>query len=545
MLDKVDDKTVVRIIDTLNDLDKIINDALGMEWNLNIPGGTPDDQPRLDPDSQDLSWHFEPGNLSDVKSLRDAISGLSYGPTKGRRVTITGLRRPTGPEREKALLQRQLNDKNLEALMITGLSDGLSPSDYGPTVANFVYFTPDTGAALSRSLIEKEDLQGGTPDTSILRFEPQKSMKKQFQTVTFTPGREYRFRPERKLTEGIYARYYPKPGESDSIDYYLGNVVTYRASGRPGHVNHELGLNAIDIANFGRSYPAVKKAITNASSGFYETMLELVIGVPILLTKKVRKAITAGTTLAKFAKAYLAWELAIWPSLQSMKAAKHIRLEDLQTFSQNGFSVYRAKSTAGYDGLDVQPVDEGPIKEFFINLVKNNPSTEDMATVLADPPREVRDAINLREETIFISDYDITLHIGDVLGMSLERQYVLKHGGHLALLAYDLSPISFFTDWFTHVYKSLMIDVDMSSMDHLYKGTYSNKLTVLEPARGGNAQRVSNMFYRKAFDPITVPAITFENAFRQWTNSAWRTSIIAAIVASASPSKNKRYKGVS
>jgi hypothetical protein len=115
--------------------------------------------------------------------------------------------------------------------------------------------------------------------------------------------------------------------------------------------------------------------------------------------------------------------------------------------------------------------------------------------------------------------------------MSLERQFVLKHGGYPALLAYDLSPISFFADWFTYIWKTALVDRDLKYIDELYLGTYSNKLTLLET---GLSPQISQVFYRKCFDPIEVEASVFEENWRKWSNSLWRLSIVTAILATVS-----------
>jgi hypothetical protein len=300
-------------------------------------------------------------------------------------------------------------------------------------------------------------------------------------------------------------------------------------------------LNAIDIANFGRSYPAVKKAITNSSSGFYETLFELVIAIPALASSKARKILTYGTRAVRFAKAYLAWELAIHPTLQSIKDAINTHIEDFSTFSDKGFSVY----TLGVDddgNVDVQPILDPPVREWYLDLARSTPAIQKRK--LQNIPQEIKSKLDPIERPVVLSDYSITLHLGDVMKLSMDRQFVLKHGGYPALLAYDLGPISFFADWFTHIWKTAFLDVDTTFMDFLYQGTYSNKLTLIECIKNSREYsgiqstkrikelQISNVFYRKMFDPLAVSGSDFEKAYRNWSNSAWRLSIVAAVLKS-------------
>lgn len=353
--------------------------------------------------------------------------------------------------------------------------------------------------------------------------------KRSFTPVKFIPGKDYRHWKNKDFTEGLYARHYPDSNRSDLMDLLLSELVEYPGSGRPGHCSSSLGLNSVDIGNFGRSYPAAKKAITNASTGLYETIFELAMGIPALASSKLRRILTLGTKAAKFAKTYLAWELAIHPSLQAIKATIDFNMEQFGTFRKKGFSVYTLHSSVGSKVLDVHPIVDPSAKDWFIKLARSNPS--DMRNMLLKVPKYVNDVVDLSENNVVLSDYSITLHLGDIMKMSLERQFVLKHGGYPALLAYDLSPISFFADWFTHIWKTALVDRDLKYIDELYLGTYSNKLTLLET---GLSPQISQVFYRKCFDPIEVEASVFEENWRKWSNSLWRVSIVTAILATVS-----------
>lgn len=365
--------------------------------------------------------------------------------------------------------------------------------------------------------------------------------RKSFSPVTFTGGRDYRYNRQKDLTEGIYARHYPSIGRDHLIDMVLTNLVSYQPTGREGHCTSTLELNAVDLANFGKSYPALKKAITNSSSGFYETLFELVLAIPALASSKIRKVLTYGTKAAKFAKAYVAWELAIHPTLSSIKDAINTHIEDFSTFRKKGFSVY----TLGVNdngSVDVQPILDPLVREWYLDLARSTPALQKRK--LTNIPKHIRDKLDPIERPVVCSDYSITMHLGDVVKMSMDRQFVLKHGGHPFLLLYDLGPISFFADWFTHVWKTAFIDLDTAFMDYLYQGTYSNKLTLIERIQDSREYsglqstrkiediQISNVFYRKMFDPIAVSGSEFQEAYRSWRNSDWRLSLVLAMMKS-------------
>lgn len=413
-------------------------------------------------------------------------------------------------------------------------------------------------------------------------YEINESPIKWFDVVKFVEGKSYLYHSDRTFTNGRYSRAYPARGHATRVNHLLRPVLVRPSDRAPGHVLNDLTLSQIDVANFSRTYPKTKRKIIAKSSGLYETLLEAVLAMPTLLvSKKVRSVLTAGTALTKVAKGYLGWELGVKPAVESLLRAKSIDVSEFGVTTERGFSVYRVVPAMGTDaGYELVMVDDPRVVQFMKDTITPKNGVLELRSIphaLNNPPADIKNFVekHLIEGTYVLSDYTISLHIGDILNMAMTDQMIYKHGGHAALLAWNLSPFSFFTDWFTKIVQSVLADLDLAGAEHLYRGTYSNKMTIIEPPKFGSTRvtvknvpkedifvvkagsgtsstrkkpgptysyndivvqkkgKITSVFERKMFDPQSLPAAPFEKAVARWSHNdvSWRGSILAAIIA--------------
>lgn len=353
---------------------------------------------------------------------------------------------------------------------------------------------------------------------------------KNFHPVTYSDGRDYRYNTRKTLTSGALSNSFD---DTPVLRKLFAPVISYDASGSPGHVDNPLRLSPFQIADFSQLYPRTAQQFINRGSQLAETIVEIALLVPSMMKNWTKWKLPPLKKFSTYGSAYLAWELGIKPSFDSFAAASLVDIEDFSTMSSRGQHAYCIRgSDEKESSYQVQPID-GELKRslFDLGMVGNAGSYADGAR---KSKGEVRNA--LIEGGVILSDCTLTLHLGDILGLSLFDQESIKHGAFKGTLAWALSPVSFFTDWFTHVFKNVLLQSDIEDLQHVFQGSYSSKTITMVPDKNSGSIVVSSAFSRVVFDPSSVPIAAFTAALEAWTldNTPWRVSILLAILASRS-----------